>query len=386
MSFFSSPQSYLGIDFDAKSVKVVELRSEGGRPRLVTYGYVDKNIEKNIEENDGGRNLETAELIKKVCQKAKTTTTKAITALPAYSVFSSILSLPAMTKKDLATAVKWEAKKVIPLPIEEMILDWKILEDFSSGQPGGETKKLEMEKSEEANEEGNNGELRQKGFLKINPKAKKSYTKILLTAAPKDLVKRYIDIFKASDLSLLSLDTEAFALIRSLVGSDKSALMIVDIGSIVTSISIVVNGIPVLNRSIDVGGLTITKAIADSLNISLDRAEQFKYDIGMNPQRLGQGSVPKTIETTLGPIVDELKYSLNLYKSQGQKDIEKLILTGGSSLLLNLPEYLANLLGLRVFLGNPWARVVYPEDLKPVLDEIGARYSVAIGLAMRDIS
>ncbi|MFA6215885.1 MAG: pilus assembly protein PilM, partial [Patescibacteria group bacterium] len=230
-----------------------------------------------------------------------------------------------------------------------------------------------------------NGELKRKGFLKINPKGQKQYTKILLTAAPKELVKRYIDIFKAAGLQLLSLDTEPFALIRSLVGNDKSALMVVDIGSVVTNISISVNSIPILNRSIDVGGLTITKSIANSLNVSLARAEQFKYDIGMSPGRIGQGSVPKTIETTLSPIVDELRYSLNLYKNQGQKSIEKIILTGGSSLLSNLPDYLSNALGLRVFLGDPWARVVYPEDLKPVLDEIGSRYSVAIGLAMRDI-
>ena len=169
------------------------------------------------------------------------------------------------------------------------------------------------------------------------------------------------------------------------MGNDKSAIMIVDLGSIVTNISVIVNGVPILNRSIDVGGLTITKAIADSLNVSLARAEQFKYDIGMNPERLGQGSVPKTIETALSPIVDELRYSLNIYKNQGQKSIEKIILTGGSSLLLNLPQYLQTALGLRVFLGDPWARVVYPEDLKPVLDEVGSRFSVAIGLAMRDI-
>jgi hypothetical protein len=50
-----------------------------------------------------------------------------------------------------------------------------------------------------------------------------------------------------------------------------------------------------------------------------------------------------------------------------------------------LPNYFANLLGLKVYLGDPWARVVYPEELKPVLDEVGARFSVAIGLAMRNI-
>ncbi|MFA5021887.1 MAG: pilus assembly protein PilM [Patescibacteria group bacterium] len=379
MPLFSSPQSYLGVDFDSNSIKIVELKNEGGRPRLVTYGYLDKEIDKTISENGKDVSAETAKLIKEICHQAKTTTTKVITALPAFSVFSSILNLPIMSKKDLATAVKWEAKKVIPLPLEEMILDWKLLEDLPVNQIA------DTSKGQENGQENGDAELKKGGFLKISGQTKSKYLKVLLTAAPKDLVKRYIDIFKAAGLNLLSLDTESFALIRSLVGNDKSALMIVDVGSVVTNISVVVNSIPILNRSIDVGGLTITKAIANSLNVNLARAEQFKYDIGMSPDRVGQGSVPKTIENTLTPIVDEIRYSLNLYRNQGQKSIEKIILTGGSSLLLNLPVYLSNLLGLRVFLGDPWARVMYPEELKPVLDEIGPRYSVTIGLAMRDI-
>ena len=377
MGLFSSKQSYLGIDFDSNSVKVVEFKNEGGRPRLITYGYLDKIVDKNTDDKKKGSAVEIGKLIKQVCKKAKTTTTKVVTALPAFSVFSSILNLPSMPKKDLESAVKWEAKKVIPMPVDDMILDWKILEDTPHVTADSRPEPLKGNDS--------NGELKEKGFSKISQKNKDRHTKILLTAAPKDLVKRYITIFKSAGLSLLSLDTESFALIRSLVGSDKSSLMIVDIGSIVTNISIVTNSVPILNRSIDVGGLTITKAIANSLNVNLERAEQFKYDIGMSPDRVGQGSVPKTIETTLTPIIDELRYSLNLYRNRGGQDIEKIILTGGSSMLLNLPQYLSNLLSLRVFLGDPWARVIYPEELKPVLDEIGPRYSVAIGLAMRDI-
>lgn len=383
MGLFSTTSSYLGIDFDANSIKVVELKNEGGRPRLVTYGFIDKEIEK-IKSSQNDSSIATAQLVKQVCRQAKVSTNKVITALPAYSVFSSILNLPAMSRKDLASAVKWEAKKVIPLPIDEMILDWKLLEDFDGeGVEDQKTNKL----GAGVRKIGSNiiPKSKKKKFLRISSKSQKDFSKILLTAASKDLVKKHIDIFKNADLNLLSLDTEAFALIRALVGNDKATMMIVDIGSVVTNISIIHNSIPVLNRSIEVGGLTITKAIANSLNISLDRAEQFKYDIGMSQNRLGQGSVPKTIETTLTPIVDELRYSLNLYKSKDQKNIEKVILTGGSSMLLNLAEYLSKVLDLRVFLGDPWARVIYPEELKPVLDEIGPRFSVAIGLAMRDI-
>ena len=142
MGLFSTTSSYLGIDFDANSIKVVELKNEGGRPRLVTYGFIDKEIEK-IKSSQNDSSIATAQLVKQVCRQAKVSTNKVITALPAYSVFSSILNLPAMSRKDLASAVKWEAKKVIPLPIDEMILDWKLLEDFDGeGVEDQKTNKL----------------------------------------------------------------------------------------------------------------------------------------------------------------------------------------------------------------------------------------------------
>ncbi len=386
MPLFSSVKSYIGVDFDSNSIKLVELKNENGRPKLVTYGYIDREID-GLPKTDSNENVnELAKLIKQVWRKTKATTTKSITALPSFSVFTSILSLPQMSKKDLDSAVKWEAKKVIPLPAEEMILDWKIIDDFDDRENKDKSKGEAIKEENNENEEDvESKEERNKGFLNIKSKDKSRNVKILLTAAPRDLVKRYMEIFKHSGLTLLSLDTEPLALIRSLAYNDKSPLMIVDVGSVVTNISIVAGGIPILNRSLDIGGLTITKAIANSLNVSLNRAEQFKYDIGMNPRRSGQGSVPKTIEGVLIPIIDELKYSINLYKSQNKNNIEKIILTGGSSLLLNLPEYLSNILSLRVFLGDPWARVIYPEELKPVLDEIGPRFSIAVGLAMRNI-
>ncbi|MFA6322492.1 MAG: pilus assembly protein PilM, partial [Candidatus Buchananbacteria bacterium] len=364
MGLFSTPQSYLGIDFDTNGVKVVELLNEQGRPRLVTYGYLDIEVEKSNATKEKISYLDTAKWIKAVCKEAKTTTTKVVTALPAFSVFSSILNLPEMPSKDLAAAVKWEAKKIIPMPIQEMILDWKILPAVAGEN---QTINSNADTAFGYSTNGNEEELRKKGFLKISPETKKKYLKVLLTAAAKDLVKRYIEIFKAANLNLLSLDTEQFALIRSLVGNDRAPLMIVDIGSVVTNVTIVSENVPLLNRSIDIGGLTITKAIASSLNINLGRAEQFKYDVGLS-QQVSQGNVPKAIETTLTPIVDELRYSINLFKNQSQRNIEKIILTGGSSLLMNLPGYLTNLLGVRVFLGDPWARVVYPQDLKPILD------------------
>ncbi len=383
MSLFSSSSSYLGVDIDSHSIKIVELANDKGRPRLVTYGYFDHDLEKKFSDKDEAMRKEAAAIILEICKKARTSSKTVISGLPAFSVFSSVLTLPAMSKKELGQAIKWEAKKVIPLSLDDMILHWDVLDDkFGGVAESGQT--AQTQNTGLANQGGGEGQ-KAGGLLHISRNKDLKSTKILLTAAPKDMVFRYIDIFKETGLTLLSLDTEQFAFIRSLIGRDISTIMVVDIDFAVTNISVIQGGIPFLNRSINVGGLTITKAVANSLNISLKRAEQFKYDIGLTHTENAPTDIPKTIEQAIAPIIDEIKYSMNLFKSQGKENIEKVILTGGSSLLANLPNYLSNTLSMKVFLGDPWARVMYPEELKPALQEIGPRFSVAIGLAMKEI-
>ncbi|MFA4818613.1 MAG: type IV pilus assembly protein PilM [Patescibacteria group bacterium] len=354
MSFFSSwgrKKSYLGVDIGTASIKMVELEAGANRtPRLVTYGRAEntKDFTKVDSEQDIGRIVAT---IKEVAKRANIKAKRTVSALPTFVVFSSVISLPAMSQKELGSAVAWEARKFVPLPINEMTLDWKILND---------------EQGDKADTNSNN-------------------IRVLLTAAPQNVVKRYLDIFRRAGLDLLSLETEAFALERSLLGGAKTNVMIVDLGAVGTDICVIEQGIPILNRSIDVGGFTLTKAIARSLNIDIKRAEQFKRDIGLNISSGGSGSIPQTIETSIGPIINEIKYTFNLYQGQSPHGIEKIILTGGSSFLPHLTDYLESIFQLRVYIGDPWARISYPLDMKPILDEIGPQFSSAIGLAMREI-
>jgi type IV pilus assembly protein PilM len=351
-------KSFLGVNLGATSIKIVELKEETGRARLLTYGYTEQTV--GYPEQDFTEIPEKAvDLIKKVCVKARTTTRQSVAALPSASVFSSVINIPVVAGKDLAEAVQREAKKIIPLPLEEMILDWKVLtpEETAGTGPGATAA----------------------------PTPGKT-TRVLLTAAAKNLVKKYLDIFKGAGLNLISLETETFALVRSLVGLDKSTVIIVDMGAASTAISIIENGIPFLNRSLNLGGLTITKEIAASLGIDFNQAEQMKYDVGMTAE--GGAGVPKIIERSLAMLLNEIKYCTNIYQSQESaksKKVEKVILTGGSSLMPNFVDYLSGALNMRVYLGNPWARVIYPEELKPILDQIGPKFSVAIGLAMREI-
>jgi type IV pilus assembly protein PilM len=210
----------------------------------------------------------------------------------------------------------------------------------------------------------------------------------LLTAAPKNLVPRYIGIMKAAGLELVSLETESFAIERSLVGNDSAPVLIVDIGAIATDITVILDKVPILNRSIDVGGNTLTQAIQKSLGVNSSRAEQFKRDFGLlkPEEQTSSVGIPASLEFVLHSILNEIRYIINLYQTHDPRPMEKIILSGGTAYVPGLTDYLSQQLNMKVFVGDPWARVVYPVDLKPVLQEIGPRFSIAVGLAMREIT
>lgn len=369
MGLFSSKISYLGVDIGTSSVKVVELANENGRPRLLTYGFTEKKMAEGAL-NTAPEPADVARAIVDILGKSRASSKKAITALPNFSVFTSILTLPYLSKKELPAAISWEAKKIIPTPLEEIILDWKIIEEIeprAEGAPDGQPDSPQAAQS----------------LKRIFSRPHKNL-KILLTGANKKLVKRYIDIFHQADLSLLSLETESFALIRSLVGDDKSTVMIIDLGATSSSIVVADGGVPVLTRSMELGGLALTRAISTSLNINLERAEQFKQDLSID-QETADNALPGTVEKAFDPILKEIIFTVNLYQGQHDKKIEKIILTGGTSLLGHLSAYLETALKINTYVGDPWARVIYPVELRPVLDRLGARFAVAIGLAMRNI-
>ncbi len=369
---FSSQPSYLGVDLGASAAKIVELANEGKRARLVTYGILDEPLDV-VGKIDPRQEPERVGLVlRELTKRIKTTTVKTFASLPTFSVFTSIMNVPTVAGKDLAAAVRWEAKKIVPLPIDDMVLDWK---------------KLPSVVVSSAPEEH--------GLLPFAAEAK-PHTRVLLTAAAKDLVKKYIEVFRHAGLQLMSLETEAFALIRSLVGAEERVVMLVDIGAVNTDISVIDHGIPFLNRSIDTGGLAITKVLADSLSVAIDQAEQMKRDFGAGREPV----LPETLKVVVEPIVNELSYCMSLYERQRQvlagtgpspedrgneMPIDKIILTGGSSELSGLSQYLAQRLNIRVLCSSPWARIMVPKELEGELGRVGPRLSIAIGLAMRDI-
>ncbi len=367
MGFFNKkPSSILGIDVGASAVKLVELVRDGTRARLRTYGYTERAFE-TVSSDPRERAEEMGAIIRELKKKTGAQANTAIASLPTFSVFSSIITLPELPKKEVPNAIRWEAKKLVPLPLPEMILNWEILPD---GERLVAPSSIATEKRA--------GDLTAAPVIAGKEKKSVHY---LITAAEKKLVEQYVAIFKASGLILQSLETEAFALVRSLVGNDKSTVMIVDIGAKNTDLSIIDSGIPVLNRSMDFGGKGFTEAMTNITKLSPALAEQLKRDLGRAPFPV----MPKSLEAVFAPLVNELQYTIGLYQSRSGRRIEKIIVTGGSGFLFHCAEMLSSRFNLTVAVGDPWARVATPIDLTSALTDIGPRMSVAVGLAMRGI-
>jgi len=375
-------KSYVGVDLGGGGIKVVELLSEAKRTRLYTYGFSERAVgvePVNIIDSES----EASGLLKEVFKKSRVTNQRAVAGLPISSVFSSVITVPRGTEKELQESIQYQARKLIPVPLEEMVLDFKPINTNEADKK--KTPKPEVKEGESTEDE--NG--KSKDTAAEGKTSESKTVPVLITGASRSMVQKYVTVFKSAGVALDSLETEAFGLIRSLVGKDRSPVMIVDIGAVRTNIIIVENGIPYVTRSLDMGGNTLTKVMAKSLEIDTIRAEQMKCDI-KSVQTLYPGEgLPKIFENAVSPLITELRYSMNLYAGQEGlhegSGVEKIILTGGTSALPSLTQHFTKELGIKTYVGDPWARVAYAEEMRPLLDEIGPRFSVAVGLSMRDI-
>lgn len=350
--FKKKSKNFLGVDLGAGGVKVVEFGVKDKRTRLLTYGYTENYFfgeEGVVEYLDHPK---ISELLAEVCKRARVSSREAITSLPLNKVTNSIVTVSAVTDAELKSVAEVEAAKLIDYPIAEAVVDFRVLKEEEQEVVKGGRAKLKVKK-------------------------------VLLTITRRDIIGKYVDIFKKAGLILKTLETESFALARCLVGKDRAAVGIVDIGAARTSVLLVDSSVPVLSRSIAVGGINLSKILANIMGLDLESAEETKKDVS----RLGvfTEEMPQPIKDLLAPVTSEARYLFDIFSKDENRKVEKIILTGGSSFFPKLCDYFTKELGVKTFIGDPWARVVYHEDLKSILQELGPRFAVAIGLAMREI-
>lgn len=348
MSLFTnknSINSLVGIDLGTSVIKIVELKKENDKPRLVTFGIsTDEKNESTLPIADKVSN-NLIELMK----RARVTTERVVGALPATSVFSTIVELPKMSTKEVNSAIQWEVKKLVPLPIEKMSLNWHILPDENADSKDAPQK-----------------------------------IKVIINAAPKDTTKGYIDTFKKSNLHLVGLETEIKALQRSLLTPQDNVTLIIDIGATNTSLIVFNKTLPLLTKNVEIGGSTLTNNIATTLNINYESADNTKMNMGITLDESVDHPAVRAMKFSIDNIlIREVRYLSTILRNSNNKNIDKIILSGGSAQLKNLPAYLEKQLQIKTILGDPWQKIQYPEGIQKELDGIGPKMAVAVGLALK---
>jgi len=350
------PQKFLGIDIGTFAIKIVELRSFAGRMKLENYGEISAQVlyQKPFRTFEKSTLLLSSEdvsrAIKAVIEEAKIKTQECIFSIPDFSTFFTTFELPRMTTEELSQAIEAESRRHVPIPLGEVTLDWQLI---GGGIPDQKGKTL----------------------------------KILLVAVPNEIINQYQQIALLSKLKLFALEAEVFGLVRSLIEKDeKRVIGLIDIGARSTTCSIIDKRILKISHSFDISGSTLTERISKGLETENERAEDLKkkYGILTTPELEGEN-----VREILTPIIDIIlreceKIFKNFSWKEG-KEIEKIILAGGTALLPGLLEYFQNYFKKEIEIANPFSKIFYPPILEQTLKEIGPPYAIAVGMALRGL-
>jgi Tfp pilus assembly PilM family ATPase len=159
--------------------------------------------------------------------------------------------------------------------------------------------------------------------------------------------------------------------------------MVLDIGSMSTDLVIVMNGAPRLTRAIPTGYEAIIKSAVQNLNIDDAQARQFVAKFGMNQQKL-EGQIFRAISGTIELLMVELEKSIKFFTTRyPDQKLDRILVTGGASVLPEFPLYVANKFGVNVEIGNAWRNISFPAAKQNELLAVSNQFGIAAGLAER---
>lgn len=334
-----------GLDISDYSIELVSLGGKFREPKLLAMGntllssgvfsngrILDKQILKNAIEG----------LIQNP-KFGKLRTKKFIFSLPESKSLVHISELPKDLKKDeISEFVKSQVKEHFPYSFEELYFDYCL----------------------QARE-------------------------VLLVAVPKNIVKNYLDVFKDCKLQPVALEIESISLGRALLGEKAETTLIIDIGARVTNLNIFDGGRLRMSDTLPIGGNRFTQILAEKLSLSQTEAEKLKKKIGLDP-KFKKGRAFLILQKEIQPIIEEIGKVKGYFREKTGKDVEKIILAGGSSAMPHLLEYLKENLNIPLDIADPWVRINIDilkkkEYFQEALKVNPALYSTVIGSARRGL-
>ncbi|MFH2105079.1 MAG: pilus assembly protein PilM [Parcubacteria group bacterium] len=337
------PKKSLGVDIGSSGVRIAEITRRGNHAWLTNYGHttLPQKINTDLASDRECQLVQNA--INEICRRAKFSTDKAYSTIPGCYTANQTFHFDQQAAKEVIES--WVKDN---LPVKHLGRDILIK------------------------------------WQKIHPSTKKGCQTIQASATNKDIIERYQNIFHNTYLNLQDLETNYHALGRSLAGHDHRPTMIIDMGDKYTDVTITQHNHPIITKSIEFGGGQITAALAKHLNIDQNQAEQFKKDRQiLNPP--GKDSpLTKIFSVQREKLKSELR-DLLAEALRKKVKVDKIIISGGCAGDQEFVAWLEKSLGVKVYPGNPWSRVVYQEDIRPLLAEITQYFPTAVGVAMKGL-
>lgn len=333
MNNFFKAKTIVGINFGLNDLSLMSFKLQKDKPLVLGYAAEKLDLEKNkhsLENDDGYLEEKIKELMNKIVGKSNAE--YCCVSIPSIKSFSRSLQLPAKIKKDIKEAIDLEIEQYIPIPKDLLISSYQIVDQIDDN---------------------------------IN---------VLLSATPINMINRIITICESANLTPILIEPSMNSIARLLKIYEKANLntLIIDIGLKHTDIAILDKAVKVTS-SITVGGDNFTRDIAKNLNITPEKAHQLKILKGFTKSE-EQKLLTKSLDASLSPIINEIKKIIRYNENRlNGKKIEQVLITGISSNVAGLSDWLTDQLVMPVRLANPWKNFSF-NKIDPPKETIIARY------------
>ena len=344
MKGISSVGDFCALDIGTTAVRVVQLSRSGDMWTLVKYASVPLDIK--IATSDAVEDQrKLAETITTAVGQSGVHTRNVVLGIPSSRMFATVVDLPAMPATELASTIKYQAEQFIPMSIDEAKIDWAVV----GKSPKDPTK-----------------------------------NEVLIASVANSFSEQRLDLVEGLGFNVLAIEPDPLALCRSLLPVGvANAHLLLDIGDFSSDLVMTLGDSPRLIRSIPTGFRSFTKAVAQNLNIQEQQAAQFLMKFGVDPSKL-EGQVARAIDSTLDQFSAELIKSVKFFQTKYTGiSIDSMMLSGYSSSIPMLSEYLSGKVGLPAQLATPWQRVRVAASDQTALQPISTQFAVVVGLAQK---
>ena len=370
LTFLNLQPEVFGIDVNDFSLRIVKLKKERGGFSIVSFNEIA--IKPGIVKEGVIQDQEAlAKSVMLACNSVKGRklgTKYAVIALPEEKSFSQVIQMPAMTEKELASAVPFEAENYIPLTIDKVYLDFQVINDAMNTNAAG---------------------------TGAATKEKPNHVNVLVNVMPKNIIDAYVSSFKKAGLIPYVLEVESQAIVRALTkkGDANLPTIFIDLGQDNTGLIIYSGNAIRFTCSIPISSGQLTQAITGTMPITTDKAEKLKIEQGLVTKKHQKNHA---IAAALDPILSDLAAQIQKYidfyyghishtyvRFDGK--IEKLVLCGGGANLKNLPDFLSKKLGIPVWVGDPLTNIIVKkrDEGRGIPAAKLSSFTTALGLALR---